>query len=387
MFHKYLQTIPIMGTLTAVSALYYQQIVLALYWAKMGKLFEIDINGSHVFIQEHVMQNLKTARPLFPVVFLLVLLTMAAACAPSAAEPTVELIVPTALAPEPGAAQPTVAPMPTVELPPPPTIPPSEMSGQPTPQPTEQPAALPPATPQYQVAFVEADDTLNVRSGPGVNNGVVAELAPNAGGALITGPGQLVSGSTWVPIAADGVTGWVNGRYLTQTVSDAAFCQDDAVMALVETLKTAVANQDGALLAQHIHPERGLRIRHAWWNPEIKINQAEARHIFASSTNYDWGVQDGSGNPIVGSFAQEILPMLQEDLAPATEVGCNEILHGGTAGYVRLPEGYEQVRVMALHHPGTEEFAGMDWGTWAVGIEQWQGKYYLSFLVHFAWEI
>jgi len=140
-------------------------------------------------------------------------------------------------------------------------------------------------------------------------------------------------------------------------------------------------------LAQLVHPERGLRLHHSWWNPEVRLTQANVRNIFASNIQIDWGVQDGSGNPITGTFSQEILPLLQNDLLKASESACDEILHGGTAGLVRLPDGYEPVHYYSLHRPGTEEFAGMNWGTWVVGVEQWQDSWYVSFLVHFQWEI
>jgi hypothetical protein len=257
---------------------------------------------------------------------------------------------------------------------------------QPNPAPTNQPDSQPDATEAgYQVAFVTSDDTLNVRSGPGVANGIVGELAPNAGGVQVTGQGQIVAGSTWVPISSGGLTGWVNSRFLAESLTD--FCEDTAVTQLVADLETAVANQDGNLLAQLVHPERGLRIHHSWWNPEIRFSQNDVRNIFASNVSIDWGIQDGSGNPIVGPFRQEILPMLQEDFILATETGCDEIIHGGTAGFVQLPDGYDAVHYLSLHRPGTDEFAEMNWGTWVLGIEQWQGSYYLSFLVHFQWEI
>lgn len=316
--------------------------------------------------------------------FLLIVL-LAAACSASGTEPTPQLIMPTAVVTvDTAAAQPTT----TSTLPAPPTIEPATASAvTSTPQPTAQPAQPSAGEVQYQVAFVTADDTLNVRSGPGVANEVVGELAPYASGVRITGPGQKADGSTWVPIAAGALTGWVNGRFLTETVTETAFCSDTAVNKLLSDLATAVINQDGNLLAQLIHPERGLRLRHAWWNPEVSISQTSARQIFTSAAGYDWGVEDGSGFPIVGSFKEEILPLLQRDLVLAAETGCDEIIHGGTAGFVRLPDGYDAVHYYSLHRPGTEEFAGMNWGTWVAGVEQWQGAYYLSFLVHFQWEI
>jgi uncharacterized protein YgiM (DUF1202 family) len=327
--------------------------------------------------------------------FYLLIALLLPACVTVQSEPTPQIIVPTALV----TAEPAVPAQATETLPPPPTFAPNsgathEPTNQPASQPTSQPAQptatsepQPSGAAQYQVAFVTADDTLNVRSGPGVANGVVGELAPNAASVRMTGPGQMVDGSTWVPIAAGALTGWVNSRFLAQTVTETMFCTDPAVTKLVADLETAVLAQDGTLLAQLIHPERGLRIHYTWWNPAVSISQADARNIFTSAAGYDWGYQDGSGLPITGTFKDNILPLLQEDLVLATQFGCDEIIHGGTAGFVRLPDGYDAIHIYSLHRPGTDEFAGMNWGTWAVGIEQWQGAYYVSFLIHFQWEI
>lgn len=338
------------------------------------------------------MRKLNLIRPYL--LLLIVLLLALAACSSLSSDPPPPLVIPTAAV---TADSPALQPDATSDLPAPPTfapatVPAAEPTNQPISQPTNQPIPQPTSRPtvsdgQYQVAFVTANDTLNVRSGPGVANGVVGELAPFASGVQITGPGQVVAGSTWVPISSGALAGWVNGRYLTETVAETAFCDDAAVTKLLADLETAVINQDGNLLAQLVHPERGLRIHHAWWNPEVRISQADARQIFTSAAGYDWGVQDGSGLPIVGTFKAEILPLLQADLVLATQTDCNEIVHGGTAGFVRLPDGYDAVQYYSLHRPGTDEFAGMNWGTWVVGVEKWLGGYYLSYLVHFQWEI
>lgn len=335
------------------------------------------------------MRNLNLIRATILIGFVFLL---AAACLPTTVEPPVELTIPTVVVPAQSTdAPPAIAPTLRADLPAPPTFQPGgnpsiQPGNQGTPEPTAMPE--PTATPYYQLAFVAADDTLNVRSGPGVDNDVVGELSPEDARAQITGAGQLVDDSTWVPIAADDAAGWVNGRFLTQSVDGEAFCQDEAVADLLMELATAVTNQDGDLLAQLTHPERGLRLRYSWWNPEVLLDNDEVSNIFTSSTSYEWGVEDGSGNSIVGSFSQEILPLLQEDLLLADdELACDEIRHGSTAGSVRLPDEYQHIHYYSFHRPGTDEFSGMNWGTWVVGIERWQGEYYLSFLVHFAWEI
>jgi uncharacterized protein YraI len=310
------------------------------------------------------------------------------ACTPSTSEEPENLIMPTSIVQGEDVAIETpessitpIPPAPTFVVP---TRSPSEGSGtdpgRATPSPTEGPQL-------HHVAFVAEDDVLNVRSGPGVDFDVVFSLAPDASGIQAVGSGQVVLSSTWIPIVADGQSGWVNGRFLTETIEDEAFCEDDAVPALLEEFGEAVADQNDDLLAQLVHPERGLRVRHTWWNPEVILREAEAETILAGETEHDWGIEDGSGLPIAGTFAEKILPLLKDDLLSATEAACNEILHGGTAGIVRLPDGYQTISLYSFFRPGTEANGGLDWGAWVVGVEKWQGDFYISFLVHFAWEI
>jgi hypothetical protein len=230
---------------------------------------------------------------------------------------------------------------------------------------------------------VEPNDVLNVRSGPGVEFGIVGTIPPSANDVQITGSGQVVSGSTWVPVQRSGLTGWVNGRFLTGFVQDARFCGNTAVLELLDALETAVANQDDALLAQLIHPERGLRVRLLWYDAETQLDN---QNLLSDPTSYNWGNAAGSGEPILGTPAQILLPRLQNDFLGATETACNEILHGGTAGFVVLPDAYAPLNIYSFYRPGTEEYASLNWGSWAVGLELWQGKYYVSALIHYQWE-
>jgi len=311
-------------------------------------------------------------------------LLMLTACQSATIEPTPVLVMPTTAAPTPivpPLAEATLPPVPTTVIEPSPTLP-AAAEATATAVPTS-PVSTPSA---YRVAFVTSDDTLNVRSGPGVDFDIVGELAPQAGGLQITGSGQDVDGSTWVPVTNGSVTGWVNGRFLTADMPAADFCKDDAVTALLAEFATAITNRDNGKLAQLINPERGLRVRLNWWNPEVLIRGTDRANLFTATGSYDWGVADGSGNPIHGSFADVVAPMLVDDLLPASETGCDKLLSGPTAGLVQLPDGYETVHYISLYRPAADE-SGFDWGTWVVGVEWWNGRYTISYLVHFDWEI
>ncbi|WP_420630213.1 SH3 domain-containing protein [Candidatus Leptofilum sp.] len=235
----------------------------------------------------------------------------------------------------------------------------------------------------FSVIYVEPNDVLNVRSGPGVAFGIVGSIPPTATDVQITGSGQLVSGSTWVPVQRGNLTGWVNSRFLTGNLSDATFCENTAVLQLLNQLETAVANQDDALLAQLIHPERGLRVRLLWYEAETRLDN---QNLLGDPTSYNWGNAAGSGEPILGTPEQVLLPRLQNDFLGATETACNSILHGPTPGFVVLPDTYAPLNHYSYYRPGTAEFDGLNWGSWAIGVELWQGSYYVSALLHYQWE-
>lgn len=294
--------------------------------------------------------------------------------------------------------------LPTVTLPAPPTTVPPTM--------TLAPTALPPATPTpapptptlaptatavppevgvpdegYRVAFVAANDVLNVRRRPGSDAPIVGELAPNATGIEVVGEGQTArGGGLWLPVDTAAVSGYVNSRFLTESVSREAFCADPAVTELLGRLQTAIADQDEKLLRELVHPTRGLRLRHSWWNEEVILREDDLKQVFKGRSVLNWGTNEGSGEPLRGTFGEVMLPLLEKDLLGATQWSCAQMLYGPTAGMIILPEGYEAVHFYSAYRPApaAQEF---DWGTWAVGVERWEGRYYISYLVHYRYEI
>lgn len=64
------------------------------------------------------------------------------------------------------------------------------------------------------VVGVAHDDTLNVRSGPGTDQGIVTELQPLATGIAAQGNTRTLSQSIWVEVYADGAVGWASLAFL-----------------------------------------------------------------------------------------------------------------------------------------------------------------------------
>lgn len=319
--------------------------------------------------------------------------TFAAACGSVTEVPaTPSLVIPTpptatltvaAQLPEPSPT--TAVPATPTPLPPPPTSTLSPAASE-TPAPSATPYFAGPTT--YRVVYVESGDSLNVRDAAGVDNDVIATLAPGAAGIKMEVASERVGASRWVEISREDLGGWVNDAFLTEVVPSDIFCADDAARKALDDLITGYAEQRPlAMTGQDQDSLRGLRVRHDWWNPEVQFSTEALTGLFADGESRDWGSAMGSGLPLQGSFKEIIHPLLEQDLLGGTEFGCNEILHGATAGLVQLPPAYEGVNFYSVHRPPPEDGNEFDWGTWVVGIEHWQGRYIVTFLIHYAYEI
>jgi hypothetical protein len=228
---------------------------------------------------------------------------------------------------------------------------------------------------------VSDDDVLYVREQPGAEYAETGSLAPHALDIEISGTGSIVDPpswppSLWVSIQSGDVAGWVNSRFLTGQVAKDFFCEDARTLTIVGALQAAVQNQDGAALAELLHPFRGLRIRLDPSNDEVRLTPVETRGFFTGAETYEWGAGRN------GSIKDILLPLLEKDLLGAPDLACGELVGGGGPGTLQLPFGYQPVNVYTLHRPAPVEGAASDWGSWVVGIDYWQGEPYLAFLVH-----
>lgn len=287
-------------------------------------------------------------------------------------------------------------PPPTATTPPPDiaTLPPTSLSTSaptaPAPPPTQEPLATSGRVPEFGVTLVSEGDVLNVRSGPGVDNDVIDTLDPHATGITMTGVRQKVGNSMWVEVdTLSGTTGWVNAHFLTEIVDSDVFCNDPRIAALVDDFVAAAQARYGGALGQVVSPTHGLTIRVNWWNPEVSFpSQNQINKIFMDSTSYDWGIQDGSGIPIQGSFSDEITPWLDDVLSGEFSQHCNDLENGsgGSAGFIIWPFEYQNINYVALYRAAATGDE-LNWRTWVVGITYHQGQPYISFLVQYHWEI
>ena len=158
---------------------------------------------------------------------------------------------------------------------------------QPTPLITTTPITVGDDFPIYKAQFVEDSDSLNVRSGPGVQYPIVGIVA-NGDELQALGVTKLVSDSRWLPVRAlyrdPEFTGWINRQYAVPQVKSSIFCADANALAIVNETIEAVRTQDGKRLAKLITPVRGLYIWGEHWGKELQLSENQVGSFFTDPT-------------------------------------------------------------------------------------------------------
>ena len=196
--------------------------------------------------------------------------------------------------------------------------------------------------------------------------------------AIATGTPILLTNTPGAPGGSTAIT------TLTVTPPVATdICTDPQVMALIDSLKTAMLSADGPLFSSLVSPTRGLDAANFRDGNVINYTPEQAKFLFETTFEVNWGAAPGSGEDKIGSFHDVIVPELVKAFNQPYTLHCNELKHGGATYEVSWPY---QGDFYSVHFPGTEVNGSMDWHTWAVGIEYENNKPYIYALIPYFWE-
>lgn len=169
----------------------------------------------------------------------------------------------------------------------------------------------------------------------------------------------------------------------TAPSGSSTICTDPQVVALIDSFKRAVLNNDGPLLSSLVSPSRGMDVARFRDGTVITYTPQHAKFLFETTFEVDWGTAPGSGAPQRGPFHEVIVPELKKVFSQTYTLHCNELMHGGASYELKWPY---QGEYYSVYFPGTQANGNMDWYTWAIGIEYVNGKPYLYALMPFFWE-
>jgi len=296
------------------------------------------------------------------------------------------------------AATPTSAPATALTAIPSPTAteaPPLPPSPTPTAQPvvTEPPPPIGPSLGRFAVVGVAGNDVLNVRARPGATQAIVGSIPYHGLDVVVHAGGQKVGDSWWVPVRWGDLEGWVNSSYLARQVG----WVDEAVAARAAQAIMALKERDLQRLAALVHPDKGVRFSpytyvqvgpDAYGGEDLVFRSAQLPGLLADSTVYHWGVYDGSGAPIDLTFQEYYDRFIYDaDFAHPDVVGFDEEV-GWSSMINNIAEVYPQAVMVEVHFEGFEpQYAGMDWRSLRLVLEEAGGVWYLVGIVHDEWTV
>jgi hypothetical protein len=245
----------------------------------------------------------------------------------------------------------------------------------------------------FTVVNVSSDDVLNVRSGPGVGHPVAGTIPYYGLGVEVHAGGQEVSGSWWVPVQYEAVTGWVNSNYLARQMGWAS----EPVAARAAQIILALKDREWGTLGGLVHPAKGVRLSpysHVRANPadpggtDLMFSAEQITGLWSDPTVYHWGTFDGSGEPIDYTFQQYYERFVYDvDFAQPDVVGFNQIVGQGNT-INNIASVYPSAQVVEYHFEGFDpQYAGLDWRSLRLVLEEMGGTWYLTGIVHDEWTI
>ena len=238
----------------------------------------------------------------------------------------------------------------------------------------------------YGVILVAPGDALNIRSAPGAGNPVIGSLAATNTTVMRNGPSSNVGEDSWVQVQnPGGGTGWVNAAFLTESVAPATFCADGRVNTLLAGFGNAVNSSNGSALSALVSPAHGMTVR-LWRNGSaVTFYPNDARWMFDSTYEHNWGAAPGSGQDTIGAIHVVVVPKWLDVLNNSYTLSCNVPQTGGASYDTSWPATYADINFYSLYKPGP---AGneLSWRTLLIGVEYVQGQPYIFSVTQMDWE-
>ena len=194
-------------------------------------------------------------------------------------------------------------------------------------------ASSPPATTSgstsatYRIAGLPEGETLNIRSGPGTQHPVVAELRAGDSPVKITGPLVMNGDAEWAPIAFLGGKGWARTKYLAPgAAASAASASINSVKAEAgpgqgagmdarnASRENPFVNSLGMKFVPVVKYQSGKRVLFSIWETRRQDYAAYAEAVNGVADNWKKGS---------GGYYLPHLPMGHEDDHPVVNVSWN----------------------------------------------------------------
>ncbi|MCQ5364916.1 hypothetical protein NOW01_07875 [Anoxybacillus salavatliensis] len=152
---------------------------------------------------------------------------------------------------------------------------------------------------------------------------------------------------------------------------------------------TALKNKDMNTLSSYVHSTAGVRFSpygHVDVQNDLQFSASQLPSLWASTQVYQWGVYDGSGDPIQFTFQDYFDRFVYDvDFANPHMIGNNVVV--GTGNMINnIQQAYPNGSFIEFHFTGFDpQYSGMDWRSLRLVFEQESGQWKLVGIIHDEW--
>ncbi|CUA80764.1 hypothetical protein [Anoxybacillus suryakundensis] len=151
----------------------------------------------------------------------------------------------------------------------------------------------------------------------------------------------------------------------------------------------ALKNHDMNTLAAYVHSTAGVRFSpygHIDVQHDLQFSASQLPSLWSSTQVYQWGVYDGSGDPIQLTFQDYFDRFVYDvDFANPHMIGNNVVVGEGNM-INNIQQVYVNSSFVEFHFTGFDpQYSGMDWRSLRLVFEQENGQWKLVGIIHDEW--
>lgn len=159
---------------------------------------------------------------------------------------------------------------------------------------------------------------------------------------------------------------------------------------IAQQVLNAMQRQEGQVLSQWIHPEKGVRFSpSAFVDPghDLVFSSEQIGRFWLDQTVYQWGIADASGEPIRLTPPEYVRQyVLDGDYQASACLNINDDQTHGTTVNNAGSVYQDGVRVEFFIPPDSGQGkATLDWVALRLVLEKWQGRWCLVAIIHDEW--
>lgn len=165
----------------------------------------------------------------------------------------------------------------------------------------------------------------------------------------------------------------------------------DAILKQAKVVVLALKEKNLEKIAALTHPDKGIRFSPYGTIQEKDdkvFSRAQIPGLFSDPSVVLWGYYDGSGEPIMKTFAEYFAEFVVDvDFAAAPKISFDERLGQGNT-LNNISDAYPNAHVVEFHFPGFDpQYEGMDWKSLRLVFEVVNDQWFLVGVIHVQWTI